>query len=83
MGIPFGPGLVIVSLLFGLTHIGQAGSFNPFLGKMTINPWMALQATCGGFFFGLIREKADSIVASGLAHGIPNAFGQVIAKALK
>ena len=83
LGIPFGPGLLIVSILFGLSHIAQAGIFNPFLGKMTLNPWMALQATFGGLFFGLIREKSDSIVASGLAHGVPNAFGQVLAMALK
>ena len=81
--IPFGPGLIVVSILFGLSHIGQFGVFNPFLGQYTINPWMGVQAFLGSLFFGLIREKADSLIASGIAHGVPNAFGQVLAMALK
>jgi len=82
-GISFGPGLLIVSLLFGLSHIIQFGVFNPFLGQYDINPWMGLQAFFGGFFYGLIREKSDSIVSSGIAHGVPNAFGQVLSMALR
>jgi len=83
LGIPFGPGLIVVSILFGLSHIGQFGVFNPFLGQYTINPWMGVQAFLGSLFFGLIREKADSLIASGIAHGVPNAFGQVLVMALK
>lgn len=83
LGISFGPGLFIVSLLFGLSHIIQFGVFNPFLGQFHINPWMGLQAFFGGLFFGLIREKSNSLVASGIAHGVPNVFGQVLAMALK
>ena len=82
-GVSFGPGLLIVSLLFGLSHIIQFGVFNPFLGQYDINPWMGLQAFFGGFFFGLIREKSESIVSSGIAHGVPNAFGQVLSMALR
>ena len=82
-GIPLGPGLIVVSILFGLSHIGQFGVFNPFLGQYTVNPWMGVQAFLGAVFFGLIREKADSIIASSIAHGVPNAFGQVLAMALK
>jgi len=82
-GISFGPGLLIVSLLFGLSHIIQFGVFNPFLGQYDFNPWMGLQAFFGGFFYGLIREKSESIVSSGIAHGVPNAFGQVLSMALR
>jgi membrane protease YdiL (CAAX protease family) len=82
-GISFGPGLIVVSLLFGLSHVAQFGVFNPFLGEYTVNPWMFLQAFWGGLFFGLIREKSGGIVASSLAHGVPNAFGQVLFMALK
>lgn len=82
-GIHFGPGLIIVSLLFGLSHIGQMGIFNPFLGRYTVYPWMGVQAFFGSLFFGLIREKTESIIASCIAHGVPNAFGQVLAMALK
>jgi membrane protease YdiL (CAAX protease family) len=82
-GISFGPWLLIVSLLFGLSHIIQFGVFNPFLGQYNINPWMGLQAFFGGFFYGIIREKSESIVSSGIAHGVPNAFGQVLSMALR
>lgn len=82
-GISFGPGLLIVSFLFGLSHIIQFGVFNPFLGQYDINPWMGLQAFLGGFFYGLIREKSESIVSSGIAHGVPNVFGQVLSMALR
>jgi membrane protease YdiL (CAAX protease family) len=82
-GISFGPGLLIVSLLFGLSHIIQYGVFNPFLGQYDINPRMGLQAFLGGFFYGLIREKSESIVSSGIAHGVPNVFGQVLSMALR
>jgi membrane protease YdiL (CAAX protease family) len=82
-GVSFGPGLLIVSLLFGLSHIIQFGVFNPFLGQYDINLWMGFQAFFGGFFFGLIREKSESIFASGIAHGVPNAFGQVLSMALR
>ncbi len=82
-GIPFGPGLIVASILFGVSHIGQFGVFNPFSGRYTINPWMGLQALLGSLFFGLIRERTESIVASGLAHGVPNAFGQALAMALR
>lgn len=75
LGVSFGPGLLVVSLLFGLSHIVQFGVFNPFLGRYAMSPWMLLQAFWGGRFFGIIREKSGSIVASGLAHGVPNAFG--------
>lgn len=81
-GIRFGPGLIVVSVLFGLSHMGQFGSFNPFEGQFDINPWMGLQAFFGSLFFGLIREKSGSIVSSGIAHGVPNAFGQTLAKVL-
>jgi len=82
LGIRFGPGLIVVSVLFGLSHIGQFGTFNPFEGQFNINPWMGLQAFFGSLFFGLIREKSGSVISSSIAHGVPNAFGQTLAKVL-
>ncbi len=82
-GISFGPGLLIVSLLFGISHMGQFGVFNPFEGQFTINPWIGLQAFFGSLYYGLIREKSGSIVPSSIAHGVPSAFGQTIAIALR
>ena len=81
-GIHFGPGLLIVSVLFGLSHMGQFGLFNPFEGQFAINPWMGLQAFFGSLFYGLIREKSGSIIPSSIAHGVPSAFGQTLARFL-
>jgi len=81
-GISFGPGLLLVSILFGLSHMGQFGLFNPFEGQFNINPWMGLQAFGGSLFYGLIREKSGSIIPSSIAHGVPSAFGQTLAKVL-
>jgi membrane protease YdiL (CAAX protease family) len=81
-GIRFGPGLIIVSVLFGFSHMGQFGSFNPFEGQFDISPWMGLQAFFGSLFYGLIREKSGSVIPSSIAHGVPNAFGQTLAKVL-
>jgi LPXTG-motif cell wall-anchored protein len=82
-GISFGPSLLVVSLLFGLSHMGQFGSFNPFEGQFDINPWMGLQAFFGSLFYGFIREKSGSIIPSSIAHGVPSAFGQTLAKVLR
>ena len=79
-GIRFGPGLIVASVLFGISHIGQFGYFNPFDGRFDLNPWMGLQSFFGSLFFGLIREKSGNIVSSSIAHGVPNAFGQTLAK---
>ncbi len=81
-GIHFGPGLLIASALFGISHVGQFGVFNPFEGQFTINPWMGLQTFLGSIFYGLIREKSGSIIPSSIAHGVPSAFGQTLAKIL-
>ncbi len=81
-GIRFGPGLIVVSVLFGLSHMGQFGSFNPLEGRFDIAPWMGLQAFFGALFYGLIREKSGSIIPSSIAHGVPSAFGQTLAKVL-
>lgn len=82
-GIRFGPGLIIVSVLFGLSHMGQFGSFNPFEGQFDITPWMGLQAFFGSLFYGLIRDKSGSVIPSSIAHGVPSAFGQTLAKVLR
>jgi membrane protease YdiL (CAAX protease family) len=81
-GISFGPGLLIVSVLFGLSHMGQFGFFNPFEGQFAINPWMGLQSFGGSLFYGLIREKSGSVIPSSIAHGVPSAFGQTLARVL-
>ncbi len=77
MGVRFGPGLIVSSILFGLVHATQ--SFNPLLGQYDFAwPW-ALFTLAGGFFFGLLREKTDDVVACTIAHGGLDAVGEGLA----
>lgn len=77
MGIRFGPGLIVSSILFGLIHATQ--TFNPLIGQYELAwPW-ALFTLAGGFFFGLLREKTDDVVACTIAHGGLDAAGEGLA----
>jgi len=77
MGIRFGPGLIIASILFGLSHATQ--TFNPLIGQYDFAwPW-SLFTLVGGFFFGLLREKTDDVVACTIAHGGLDAVGESLA----
>jgi len=60
-GISWGPGLVITAVLFGVTH--------PIFGGIAQWPW-ALWTAAMGVAFGLIREKANSVLPGAFAHGI-------------
>jgi membrane protease YdiL (CAAX protease family) len=77
LGVPFGPGLIVASLLFGLSH--AFNTFNPLLGQMDLAwPWAAW-TVIGGLLFGLLREKTGDIIACGIAHGGPDAVGEALA----
>jgi uncharacterized protein len=77
MGIRFGPGLIVSSSLFGLVH--AFNTFNPLIGQYQLAwPW-ALFTLVGGFFFGLLREKTDDVVACTIAHGGLDAVGESLA----
>ena len=74
MSVSFGPGLIVASLLFGLSH--ALNTYNPSMGQYDLSWWWAVWTVVGGVFFGLVREKAGSIVAPGLAHGVLDAVGE-------
>lgn len=77
MGIRFGPGLIVSSILFGLVH--AFNPFNPLMGQYELAwPW-ALFTLAGGFFFGLLREKTDDVIACTIAHGGLDAVGEGLA----
>jgi membrane protease YdiL (CAAX protease family) len=77
MGIHFGPGLIVSSILFGLSH--AFNTFNPLIGQYDLAwPW-ALFTLAGGFFFGLLREKTDDVIACTIAHGGLDAVGEGLA----
>ncbi|MGC9394964.1 MAG: CPBP family intramembrane glutamic endopeptidase [Anaerolineae bacterium] len=79
-GIPCGPGLVIASLLFGLLH--AFNTYDPSAGAATLAWGWALFTVFGGLFFGLIREKTGSLLGCGIAHGLPDAVGEALAKTM-
>jgi membrane protease YdiL (CAAX protease family) len=77
MGIRFGPGLIVSSILFGLVH--AFNTFNPLIGQYDFAwPW-ALFTLGGGFFFGLLREKTGDVIACTIAHGGLDAVGEGLA----
>ncbi|HNT78325.1 MAG TPA: CPBP family intramembrane metalloprotease [Anaerolineae bacterium] len=77
-GIQCGPGLIIASLLFGLLH--AFNTYDPALGATSLAWGWALFATCGGLFFGLIREKTGSLLGCSIAHGLPDAVGEALGR---
>lgn len=79
-GVQCGPGLVIASLLFGLLH--AFNTYNPAAGQYTLAWGWALFTVFGGLFFGLIREKTGSLLGCGIAHGLPDAVGEALAKVM-
>lgn len=78
LGVNFGIGLIISSLLFAMAHI--LNPFNPFKGSFEFAWGWGLWTFFAGLFFGFIREKTGSILAAGIAHGLPEAFGDAIAQ---
>lgn len=69
-GIRWGWGLVISSVLFGLWHLGWSPG---------VVAWPhVLWTMFGGLFFGLVREKSESVMAPTLLHGIMNYGPQAI-----
>ncbi len=71
-GVSWGWGIIITSLVFGFMHV--VSRFNPFLGQFSLTWLFGITAFFGGLVFGFIREKAGSIVAPAIAHGLPQAI---------
>jgi membrane protease YdiL (CAAX protease family) len=77
-GIQFGAGLIIASLLFGLWHVDN--TYDPAIGLSSLSWGWALWSSVGGLLFGVIREKTGTLVAPGIAHGLPDAVGLALVK---
>lgn len=77
-GIQFGAGLFIASLLFGLLH--AFNTYDPEIGSASLSWGWALFASFSGLFFGVLRERTGSLIAPGLAHGLPDAVGEALAR---
>jgi membrane protease YdiL (CAAX protease family) len=70
--------LIIASLLFGLLH--AFNTFDSAIGLPSLSWGWALSTFVGGLFFGVIREKTGTLVAPGIAHGLPDAVGEALMK---
>ena len=75
-GIKYGWGLVIASALFGLTHVGITTSL--ITGQVNLQWAWGFWTFFGGLVFGLVREKSNSILASALLHGLPQAIASAV-----
>ena len=71
-GVPWGWGLIITSVIFGLMHVINIGSL--INGNWQLEPWWGLWTFFGGLVNGFVREKTGSIVAPSILHGLPQAI---------
>jgi uncharacterized protein len=75
LGVQFGCGVIISSLLFGIIH--ALNSFDYFEGRYEFSWQQGVATFFAGLFFGLLREKTGSIVAGGVAHGLTDTTAHV------
>lgn len=77
-GIQCGVGVIVASLLFGLLH--AFGSYDPAVGFASLHWSVMIGNTLAGFFLGIIRERTGTLLAPGIAHGLPDAIGEPMMK---
>lgn len=77
-GIQYGWGLIIASILFGFLHAFNA--YDPAIGFASLSWGWALSSSVAGLMFGVIREKTGTLLAPGIAHGLPDAVGEALAR---
>ena len=69
-GIPWGWGLVVSAVYFGIWHLG--------LGTGSLNWPHVIWTLFAGLIFGIVREKSESVIAPIILHGIMNYGPQAI-----
>jgi membrane protease YdiL (CAAX protease family) len=77
LGVNFGIGLIIASVLFAISHI--LNPFNPFAGQTELAWFWGLWTFFSGILYGLLREKTNTILACALLHGLTGAVGESLA----
>jgi membrane protease YdiL (CAAX protease family) len=75
LGMRFGIGLVISSLLFGLIH--ALNTVNYFHGQFNFAWNWAAANFFSGLFFGALRERRQSILPGAIVHGIEDVLSTV------
>ncbi len=75
LGVRFGFGLFVSSLLFGLIH--ALNTVDYFGGPCDFG-WLALVAAFfSGLFFGVLRERTGSVLAGVVVHGLEDVLGRI------
>jgi membrane protease YdiL (CAAX protease family) len=75
LGLDFGLGLVVSSLLFGLLH--GLNTVDYFRGHYEFAWWYGMENCFVGLFYGCLREGTDSVAAGGVTHGLVNVLARV------
>jgi uncharacterized protein len=75
-GVKFGPGILVSSVLFGLSR-----AMTPWNGVYALNIGLGLYAFALGLFYGMIREATGDIIGSGTANALIDGVGATFIKA--
>jgi membrane protease YdiL (CAAX protease family) len=74
LGIDFGWGLMVSSLLFGFIHALNRVDY--FAGRFDFAWWWMVANFAAGLFHGLLREKTRSILPGAIIHGLSDVLAQ-------
>jgi hypothetical protein len=80
MGVGFGPGLLVSSILYGVA--GAMSTFRPWRGLYDLSFAVGVHALALGVFYGFMREAAGDVGASTVANGLNDAVGRLLLRAL-
>jgi len=80
MGVGFGPGLLVSSVLYGVA--GAMSTFRPWRGLYDLSFAVGVHALALGVFYGFMREAAGDVGASTVANGLNDAVGRLILRVL-
>jgi membrane protease YdiL (CAAX protease family) len=75
LGLQFGAGLIVSSLLFGFIH--ALNTVDYFHGRFDFAWLWCLTNFTTGLFFGCLREKTGSILPAAIIHGLADVLAEV------
>jgi membrane protease YdiL (CAAX protease family) len=75
MGVDFGWGLIVSSVLFGFIHVLNTVDY--FGGRFDFAWSWWLPNFASGLFFGFLREKTKSVLAGSIIHGLLDVLASV------
>jgi len=75
LGLDFGLGLGVSSLLFGFLH--ALNTVDYFHGHFDFAWWYGVQSCFTGLFYGCLRQETGSIIAGGVTHGLTDVLAGV------